>query len=183
MKRDAEHGVAMGPEHYDRVYRKEYTSWDRSLGLAEVACKYAVGSILDLGCGFGFVSEFAPGSYLGVDFSPVAVQKAKELHPEAEFALADFRSFEPPRIFDTVIMIEVLEHLDDPAGAIAFAKQWAAQKIIVTVPNHMRTEGHVWPFWTGGDVRRLLGAGSRSWQHKKHRKHRFGLWEADLRDE
>lgn len=177
MKRDAEHNVAMGPEYYDKVYGEHRNQdWDSFRGLAEEACKHAIGSVLDLGCGFGFVSEFAPGPYLGVDFSPVAIQRAKELYPEAEFVLADFHTFEPPKTFDTVVMIEVLEHLDDPAWAIAFAKRWADQKIIVSVPNHMRTTGHVWPCWTGGDVRRLLGQGSRSW---KYGKRRFGVWEVN----
>lgn len=180
---------AEGPEFYDAAYRRYKKrpelmrpDWDRFRALAEEASKYVVGSVLDLGCGFGFLAEFVRGPYLGVDFSPAAVQRAKERNknPRAEFILADFRHFKPTITFDTVVLLEVMEHLDDPAQAVELVRQWAIQRIVISVPRHMPGGSHVWPTWTGGDIIKLLGPGTEVHQY---RRWRIGVWRVDVESE
>lgn len=182
MKR---HGIAEGPEFYDAKYRRYKKrpklmrpDWDRFRALAEEASKYTVGSILDLGCGFGFVAEFVDGPYLGIDFSPIAIQMAREINknPLARFLQEDFRSFESPVHFDTVVLLETLEHLDDPVQIIEFAHKVALQRIVISVPRDMPGRGHVWPTWTNKDVLQLLGPGTKSW---RHRGWRIGVWKRE----
>jgi 2-polyprenyl-3-methyl-5-hydroxy-6-metoxy-1,4-benzoquinol methylase len=178
-------GVAEGPEFYDSAhgrYKKRpklmRPDWDRFRALAEEISKYVVGSVLDLGCGLGFLAEFVKGPYIGVDFSPVSIQMAKEwnTNPSAEFILADIRHFEPSITFDTITAIEVMEHLDNPFQAAELAKRLALKRIVISVPRHMPGGSHVWPTWTGDDVIRLLGPGTEVY---RYRRWRIGVWKAN----
>ncbi len=79
-------------------------------------------ALLDIGCGFGFLLErFAPDYRLfGVDISAHAVAVATQRLPEASFAVADVQQGLPfPGPFRAVLLINVLEHLSDPAAAAA----------------------------------------------------------------
>jgi SAM-dependent methyltransferase len=172
------YGVAQGSEFYDTVYQryegnpeliKEGLS--RFRALAEEVSRHVIGSVLDLGCGFGFLAEFVEGAYVGVDFSPVAVQVAREnsMNPQAKFMLADIRYFESSTIYDTVVALETLEHLDDPVQAVELAKRLATQRIIISVPRDMPGTAHVWPTWRARNVVRVLGAGARVYRYKRWR--------------
>lgn len=170
---------AKGARFYDDIFRLVFRerktskrlSWERSQDLAHAASKHAVGSVLDLGCGFGFLSRFVTGWYLGVDFSSYAVRKAQTLNPnnlEAGFMVADIRCLPLSDQFDTVAMLEVLEHLDNPAGAIATAKRLAKQRIVASVPRgKSRSGAHVWPFWDKANVENLMGPGTECDQYRR----------------
>lgn len=44
--------------------------------------------VLDAGCGYGRVSElFDKDNYIGVDFAPAFIKKAKELYPDKKFII------------------------------------------------------------------------------------------------
>lgn len=170
--------VAKGFEFYDakyRYWRKRLQLMGRFRALAEEVSKDVVGSVLDLGCGFGFLADFVKGPYLGVDFSPVAIWGAREMSPSVEFVVGDLRHFTPTVAFDTVVLLEVLEHLDNPAQAVELARQWATQRIVVSVPRHMPGGGHIWPTWTEEDVARLLGPGAKV---RRYRRWEIGVWTA-----
>jgi 2-polyprenyl-6-hydroxyphenyl methylase/3-demethylubiquinone-9 3-methyltransferase len=84
--------------------------------------------ILDVGCGGGFLSNplAAAGFRVkGVDRSAKSLDAAREKIPagaDATYAVGDaFALGEPPASYDAVLMMDLLEHLDEPARAVAEA--------------------------------------------------------------
>jgi SAM-dependent methyltransferase len=106
---------ALGAEHARRVFTAEY--------LRPVAGE----RLLDLGCGPGDILAQLPAvEYLGVDRSPGYIDAARSRHgARASFRQADLRGLrlEDGEVFDTVMSIGVLHHLDDAGarGMIALA--------------------------------------------------------------
>lgn len=89
----------------------------------EVA-KLCQGRVLDIGCGRqGLKLELEHESYVGCDLEGGSVRGSALSLP--------FRD----RSFDTVVLCEILEHLEAPGHAIAEAARVASQRIIITVPN------------------------------------------------
>ena len=165
------YGVAQGPEFYDQKHlESEQRGAPKVLELTKEISQHVVGSVLDLGCGLGVLAKFVEGLYLGIDFSPVAIRLARErnANPQAEFILADLRQFEPTIAYDTVAIIETLEHLDEPAQIMALALKSATRRIILSVPQDMRGLAHVWPRWEPKDIEMMLGPGT--WTYP------FGPW-------
>jgi glycosyltransferase involved in cell wall biosynthesis/ADP-heptose:LPS heptosyltransferase/predicted SAM-dependent methyltransferase/predicted O-methyltransferase YrrM len=106
-------------------------------------------NVLDLGCGDGALLSYLPDDLQkhGVDFSMVAIDRARERNV-GHFEVGDIYKLNyGPDTFDTVIMMEVLEHIDDTDGAIAEAirvmKDWA--RLIVTVPDEECITDEKWP--------------------------------------
>jgi predicted TPR repeat methyltransferase len=73
--------------------------------------------VLDIGCGTGTTEKLLRRCYTryhGVDFSAVAVAKARENAPnDTRFAVADANDFIPDGVYDVVIMSEVVEYFRD----------------------------------------------------------------------
>ena len=96
------------------------------------------GSLLEMGCGAGrFLADWGRLGHAGeaIDLDPIARDLAKDC--VSRFGL-DFiiGSQRPDRIFDYLVCTEVLEHLDDPEGALA---DWLQSlkpggHLLVTVP-------------------------------------------------
>jgi 2-polyprenyl-6-hydroxyphenyl methylase/3-demethylubiquinone-9 3-methyltransferase len=114
----------------DQIYASG--GWDKLSGLAEVARYGAIGaycahlgskSVLDVGCGEGILAERLPRPpverYVGVDFSPVAVElaKAKNLQ-QSDFVVGDAQVYTPSARFDLIVFNEVLYYLDRPEQAL-----------------------------------------------------------------
>jgi 2-polyprenyl-3-methyl-5-hydroxy-6-metoxy-1,4-benzoquinol methylase len=98
--------------------------------------KHAGKTILDIGCGHGVYGKelLKKGyEYTGIESNEAYVREARKhvnvLHMEAENL--DF----PDKSFDTVIMFEVLEHLEDPYAAMAEIVRVTRKNLIVSVPN------------------------------------------------
>ncbi|WP_395054134.1 class I SAM-dependent methyltransferase [Flavobacterium sp.] len=75
-------------------------------------------SILDLGCGYGALNSYLEtekyGSFLGIDLSSIAIQRAKNAnYLNSEFLSADIHQFQPKQKFDIIIFNEVLYYLDN----------------------------------------------------------------------
>lgn len=109
--------------------------------LSEVVGSTSCTTLLDAGCGEGFVVDFLAREYpdlkiTGVDISDEAIAYAKEHFGER----ARFRKgsvFKLPfsdKSFDAVLCSEVLEHVEDPNLAVAELKRVARQHVIITVP-------------------------------------------------
>jgi 2-polyprenyl-3-methyl-5-hydroxy-6-metoxy-1,4-benzoquinol methylase len=169
---------AEGQDFYDDAHRRFFRNWEanklsreRCEALAKRASQYIVGSVLDLGCGFGFLSQFVERPYLGIDFSPFVIEKAQILHGKsrATFQVGDIRHLPEIEMFDTVAMLEVLEHLDNPAAAVEIAQDMARRRIVVSVPRQSRpsNRAHVWPDWTAEDVTNLLGENSECHRYRR----------------
>ena len=74
------------------------------------------GTILDIGCAYGFLLKFLPNSFekYGVDKSKIAVSSARGGNPQAKIFLGNFvkTKFEK-NSFDVITAFEVLEHVTD----------------------------------------------------------------------
>lgn len=97
--------------------------------------------ILDAGCGEGFVVQqlhaYAPDrTIVGLDVSQSALEIAGTSNPDIRFLLGSVYAlpFENASI-RTVLLSEVLEHLEDPASALREAMRVASQSVIVSVPH------------------------------------------------
>ena len=94
--------------------------------------------ILEIGCGAGFAASYLAGryrKYVGVDHSPVLIEQARRMNGSscAEFVAASWRDFSTDIRFDVVIMIGVLHHLAEPAGALARCVELLAPGGVIVV--------------------------------------------------
>lgn len=137
-------GFEMGSEYYDKVFEEEKRYREEISKLSSYPVyQVALGmigdiegpKILELGCGTGQFAKmlFDNGftHYLGVDFSRVAIEKAREMSGQA-FLVSDIRKFDDIGAFNTLVMMEVLEHIMDDIDLI---KKYKGYNIIFSVPS------------------------------------------------
>lgn len=98
-------------------------------------------TVLDAGCGEGFVADFikrqdADLHITGVDLSEEAIRYARERFGEqARFCTGDLYDLPfPDNSFDTVLCSEVLEHLEAPGQAAGELGRVARNYVVITVP-------------------------------------------------
>lgn len=108
-------------------------SWDALWGISELA-RYSLitgysdyftknAAILDLGCGEGILQQKFIGtgysSYVGIDLSDVAIEKAKEFEDKnTHFRVGNLNNLKIDERFDVIIYNESLYYLDNPTGAV-----------------------------------------------------------------
>jgi SAM-dependent methyltransferase len=100
-----------------------------------------VASVLELGCGEGFVSGQLSarehgGTYVGVDANPQDLEKLRAKFPSVEVhegSIYDLSFL--GRTFDVVVCAEVLEHLDDPDAALAQITGVRPRWVVLSVPH------------------------------------------------
>jgi ubiquinone/menaquinone biosynthesis C-methylase UbiE len=148
-------------------------------------CRIRAGKrILDLGCAVGnYCQELARLGFdcVGVDINGAYVEVARKKGIEA-YVVKESLPFDD-RSFDTVIILETLEHARDPETVLKEARRVARKNILITVPDntafdalkklsltfeHMLERDHA-NFFTKGSLEGLL------------RKHfdRCRVWEAE----
>lgn len=131
--------------------------------------------ILDVGCGSGFIANLliAEGFVVyGIDASREGIALANQKNP-GHFFVQDITSRELPSelrniVFDTIISTEVIEHLYDPRGYVAFCRDILLKngggEIIISTPYHgylknlvMALTGtldnHFTALWDGGHIK------------------------------
>lgn len=145
--------------------------------LSALVCQVQPQSILEIGCGEGFVLDYLVKrhpelSYTGVDLSAEAVRMARRITaPGIDYICADGREIPlPDKQFDLVIVSEVLEHVARPDQVLAEALRLSNPHVLVTVPLEPHFQrvsdllvwlklghrpGHV-NFWTAAELRRWL---------------------------
>ena len=114
------------------------------------------GSVLELGCCFGFLSlrlARAGHTVTASDIAPGTVRLLAEMAPRLDIPLSTVRADAArvplaDRCADTVLVIHLLEHLDPAHGALVVAEalRCAARRVIVAVPLEKEANesyGHV----------------------------------------
>ncbi len=115
--------------------------------------------LLEIGPGHGLFSYFAAaspmvGSVSGWDVSPTSIEQTRtalrELGITRPVNLTQQNMFEAkadadPRRFDAIVMSEILEHLEDPGGALGAAMEWLRPggTIWVNVPANSPAPDHI----------------------------------------
>jgi 2-polyprenyl-3-methyl-5-hydroxy-6-metoxy-1,4-benzoquinol methylase len=98
-------------------------------------------STLDLGCNDGLITKELCKRFsrvVGVDASQTHIEAARRRVPEAVFHIALIEEFDPgDEFFDTIYMLNLLEHLDNPVEALKRVKSWLSPHgyVIIHVPN------------------------------------------------
>jgi 2-polyprenyl-3-methyl-5-hydroxy-6-metoxy-1,4-benzoquinol methylase len=122
--------------------------------------------LIDVGCGTGhFLLALqrrvgSAGELFGLDFSSVAVARARSVVPDA--TIDEGNAYEIPysdKYFDVVTSLETLEHLKKPRVALDEMVRICkpAGHLVITVPNGSEDDwkGHV-NFWTAATLKELL---------------------------
>ena len=105
--------------------------------LVDFAAAHAGHEVLDLGCGLGGYSlELGKRGFAvrGLDVSGEYVERARALGVEAGVYDGATLPLEDDAV-DTVVMLEVIEHLDDPAALLAEARRVARGNVLLSTPN------------------------------------------------
>jgi SAM-dependent methyltransferase len=102
-------------------------------------------TVIDVGCGTGHALLALrrrmisyPPTLTGIDFSAVAIDRARALLPEASFVTGDLYSIKPPAgAYDLVLCLETLEHVISPDVALVALLRLCAPggRVVLTVPN------------------------------------------------
>jgi len=112
---------------------KDFLTYEKALGQAFLipliesqGISLAGKSVLDLGCGYGGVLAVLQEKYgladaLGIDLDPEMIRSGQERGPHGvKLETRDFFALED-RLFDFILMRDVLEHIVDVEGALAKA--------------------------------------------------------------
>ena len=101
----------------------------------------APGSILEVGCGEGYMLEVlarggVKATLHGVDFSEPAIADARvRLGGRAQLEARDARELaDDGRQFDLVMMLEVLEHIPDPGQMLPILERLTRRHLWLSVP-------------------------------------------------
>ena len=125
--------------------------------LADMLRQTGPQSVLDAGCGEGFVTNYLAQQQPDLKLTGMDLSQAAIDYAEAHFGdAATFRTGSIYKLpfsdnsFDTVVCSEVLEHLDDPDSAVTELKRVARQYVVITVPRE--------PYFKWlNDIGRLIG--------------------------
>ncbi len=99
-------------------------------------------SVLEVGCGAGYslldLQKFFPKntSFGACDIDPELVRLAKEKNPNVKCGVCSIYDLPyEDKSFDTVICLEVLEHLEDPEKALSELARVSRKHVIISTPN------------------------------------------------
>lgn len=95
---------------------------------------------MDVGCGDGYLTKELLKHFnnvTGIDESPVSIDNARRNASGATIIKTSIEDFYPKENFDTILLINVLEHLPDPVGKLRIISKWlkANGELIIHVPN------------------------------------------------
>lgn len=158
----------IGKDIYDTVFRDTKNFYDTmpahvvSRPLVHFLEKYAGHKILDLGCATGNYCLYLSQKGFettGVDINEKYVEIAKSRGVNA-YHIHNKTHFED-KSFDTVMIIEVLEHLPEPSIVLKEAKRLARKNVLITTPNCnnfelLRTEGLLFEHFADKDHRNFF---------------------------
>jgi len=151
-------GVEQGAEFYDDAYeniasyKTHYTTsgyYPTWTVIMDRMMRHNVESVLDVGCGPGqmacLMRDCGVKSYIGIDFSAVCVDMARNACPEYSFYCADVFTTDlfDSQDYDCVTILEVLEHVEEDLSVLKSVK--SGKRVIASVPS-FNSKGHVRQF-------------------------------------
>lgn len=136
-------------EHYQRLspgINKDF----RTFSIADKMLRIVgndTGSILDIGCGFGVLVAMGARrnkNIMGLDTSEHMINGSREylkssnLNPDLVQLQTAEELLAKNITFDSIIMIDVLEHIEDPMGFLKIVEQLVSPngRLILSVPAH-----------------------------------------------
>jgi SAM-dependent methyltransferase len=151
---DAIYAVPGGAPGYDRYFEyarrilrvrdplRYLTSHvDAAWGVTRVLQRAKANSVLEAGCGLGYFTyalKRAGYDIIGVDVSHQAVEQATRAYgPFYEAESIESYARTAGRTFDAIVMVEVIEHLEDPIAAVQDAVRLLSPggSVVLTTPN------------------------------------------------
>ena len=133
--------IAKDYDHYKKKNRYYYNTIKKIL--KKLITEPRNSSILEVGCGTGdILHSLKPGTGLGVDASIKMVSQAKKKYggeKNLSFLVGRAEELELESIYDYIVMVDLLEHLDDVGKTLTSLNKIANHKtkIIIITPNHM----------------------------------------------
>lgn len=141
---------------------REFAAFER---ITNAVGQWPAQPILDLGCGDGRLLQHLPKNgldYTGVDYSATRINLAQQIHPiyANAFVLSGVIDYleTPGRPYESIIAIELLEHLEDPMALIVAARRRLTDTgiIIGTTPINLSDPAHIQVFGSIEDVQARL---------------------------
>jgi SAM-dependent methyltransferase len=166
---NSEGRTEVGADWYDRCYTETPTYRDHYTRssyyplwtvIVDRVRRDKVRRILEIGCGPGQLAAFlldqGVESYLGLDFSPTAIEMARRTVRRGEFVIDDARTSRVYTEFahDAIICTEVLEHIQD--DLLVVSRFLPGKRCLCTVPN-FPYESHVRHFRDEDEVASRYG--------------------------
>ena len=104
--------------------------------------KLKIKSMLDVGCGEGFITKEIAKNFLNIETHAIDPEKqyieyAKKFNslPNITYQQATLDTYHSKKEFDLILMTEVLEHLQNPRDYLMKAIAQSSKYILFTVPN------------------------------------------------
>jgi len=131
---------------YNRIFTKDprrWSSFDRDEMVFNYIKPYGVPkNILEIGCGNGHLLAYISARWpdidcVGLDFSEVAINLAKQNAPKAKLICVDIEDYKPKKKFDMVLLSGVAEHFDNPLEKLKLIQKLVAKNgiLYLEVPN------------------------------------------------
>ena len=126
-------GIIRGRGYYNR-YEKMYSKDLRKIPSFELILKLTNGQVLDIGCGIGYLSNLFQ-DYVGLDINKKAISTAKK-NTEREYVIGSIHNLPfRTKIFDTCVLYDLIEHLQNVEKAFGEMKRIGRSKVIISCVN------------------------------------------------
>ena len=132
---------AEGSQYGDRSYNYDFDEIVRRYMMRAFAPLMPPGRALELGCYKGDSTKWLAERYddlTVIEAGSDMVEAARvRVAPTVRFICSTFEECELDERFDTIFLINTLEHLDDPVGVLIKARNWLTPqgRLFVLVPN------------------------------------------------
>jgi SAM-dependent methyltransferase len=175
--RDASHAKGVQEHHhYDHYTPEMARRLDQFYGRVDtrlnelVAQSVAGESVLDVGCGFGSLTEHLRVrgfKATGIDLLAEGIAEGKKRYPLADLRVAASEELDfPEASFDTVVLKDTIHHIyeeDDVAAFLNSVRRIARRRVVVLDPNptfilllSRKLIGHVDPVCSPSDAARVM---------------------------
>lgn len=127
-------------QYYDNFFAKNPVNVHDNAARFLCVSNLLYGKVLDVACGTGTLADYYVGDYVGIDFSSVAIEKAKKIRRKNAFFFdLDFtqRFKASDELFDCAYLGEFLEHIENDDVIFENLKEILKPtgKIVISVPN------------------------------------------------